>query len=75
MVDGKRMTKKTVLELDGTTKVFMVPFISNFSEYRTWQDFFRDEIQRVRATLLGGKAVSEGQERQVAPNPWLQPSF
>src|SRR5262249_49786753 len=75
IVDGKQMIKKTILELDGTTKVFMVPFVSNFSQYRTWHDHVKDEIERLKAILLGGRATSQTKERQPPPNPWMQPAF
>ena len=32
-IDGKPMIVTTVFELDGTTKVFMVPFVTNIAEY------------------------------------------
>ena len=74
-VDGEQMIKKTVFELDGTTKVFMVPFLINHLRKRAkpWRGTFenlKDMFMDIWDSVHG-----ETQSQNNGPNGWLRPAF
>ena len=71
-IDGKQMIVKTVHEVDGTTRVFMVPFFVN--QIKNW---FTDPIEALNRIFENAWNAVHGPDKQKtqSQNLWLQPQF
>jgi len=74
-VAGKQMIKKTVFELDGSTTVFMVPFLINdlIKRVNAWRETFKeieDTFMDIWESVHGN-----AQSQSKGPNVWLSPAF
>ena len=70
-IDGKDMLVRTVHEIDGTTKVFMVPFFTNHLK-----NCFVDPIELLNKMFDDvWNAVYGPTKRKSEKNQWLQPAF
>jgi len=80
-VDGKQMIKKTVLELDGTTNVFMVPFLANRLKPSIFQDVLAGNFDRLTSfveeiweEVHGKRPDADRGPSGPLSNAWLQPA-
>jgi len=75
LVDGNRMIKKTIFELDGTTKVFMVPFVANFLTWAEQRERLEKMFFDAWEKYHGKKLDMDCGPSAPPSNPWLQPAF
>ncbi len=73
-VDGKEMIKKTIFELDGTTKVFMVPFPTNFFNIAFLTESIEQKWQRFQDAMSDIWHEVHEKPKEGPQNPWLQPA-
>jgi hypothetical protein len=72
-VAGQRMIVKSVFEIDGTTKVFMVPLVANIPEnpFDQLKRMLVDAWEKVHGRNIG--PPGDDLAVQERPNPWMEP--
>ena len=70
--NGQTVIVKTVFELDGTTRSFMVPFFTNpFSRgFEIVTESLQDIARKISEEIFGARET-----KTPPPNPWLHPAF
>ena len=72
-VAGEKTIVKTVFELDGTTKVFMVPFL--IKQMKTAAELWQEHIQMIDKIFAEMREEVHAKPDESTKNRWLHPAY